>query len=700
MHAQGRYGTTQPARTTPLRVQLTAKERPVYPSLFSRADPSNTGRVEGKAAVAFFSRSGLPMEILKDVWSLAAGSEGFLDRERFYVALRLIALAQRGHTVTYESLQAIPEVDLPQFNPVPAPATSQETDSFAISPAEKQRYEQIFQAQTQGKSTLGEQEARALFDRAGVSPSELAKVWSLADPQDTGVLGKNQFFAAMQLLVKAKNGVRLPDTLPPSLASLVPALVKSSIPAQGIMTSPARPSNSPAQPIKPSPEAFKRPDDSPVHAPKSEPSFDPSLLQELLSLVRGFDSRLDSLTSEIRSTKSEIATLRDSHMSQIESSSRDMKRYFDQTQAMLQSLPRVESQHSPQKYEENSSVVTQIVSEEIGKVRKDVMDLTGKWSEMMGNVKEIQGNLMGFQGEMKAVRSDLTGLMRDLGDFKGDVQELRGDLDDTRHTCSAIHSNLQGLTSGNEALTVSIESIEGSIKGLKGDFPAIPPASQSPDSDTQWSKICDSLENVRQENRETAELVRELGENMQQIREDLAGLKDAIESRPAPSHHDSQEGSKSLSPSQSQQAKETHIELPKASKSPFDLPQLQGQSKGSDFLDDFGLGLGNPNPKEGFDFALPQAQTDPNPKEEYDFPGQANPAAHDFMFEEMLQGARKSPSQEQDAFRFEAPQKQGFAFDSPQEGAQKSGFEFNFEGAEHKDDFQFDEQSPENKDIF
>lgn len=51
-------------------------------------------RVGGKEAVAFFKRSGLPVDTLKTIWKIAARtSNEYLSRDEFYIALRLVAYA-------------------------------------------------------------------------------------------------------------------------------------------------------------------------------------------------------------------------------------------------------------------------------------------------------------------------------------------------------------------------------------------------------------------------------------------------------------------------------------------------------------------------------------------------------------------------------------------------------------------------------
>ncbi|KAG5182233.1 hypothetical protein JKP88DRAFT_129700, partial [Tribonema minus] len=69
----------------------------IYDHLYSiaAANSSTPGLVSGKAAVDFFSLSGLPRPLLKHIWSLCDPQlTGALDMPGFHGALRLIALAQ------------------------------------------------------------------------------------------------------------------------------------------------------------------------------------------------------------------------------------------------------------------------------------------------------------------------------------------------------------------------------------------------------------------------------------------------------------------------------------------------------------------------------------------------------------------------------------------------------------------------------
>ena len=84
--------------------------------MLSQVDPEGKNRIEGREAVEFLSRSGLDHSILKEIWNISAQtSKSFLDRDEFYIALRLIAYAQNGMAVNEQSIMNNVEVSLPKM---------------------------------------------------------------------------------------------------------------------------------------------------------------------------------------------------------------------------------------------------------------------------------------------------------------------------------------------------------------------------------------------------------------------------------------------------------------------------------------------------------------------------------------------------------------------------------------------------------
>ncbi|XP_028345206.1 epidermal growth factor receptor substrate 15 isoform X3 [Physeter macrocephalus] len=83
---------------------------PLYEKYYRQVDTGNTGRVLASDAAVFLKKSGLPDLILGKIWDLAdTDGKGILNKQEFFVALRLVACAQNGLEVSLSSLNlAVP----------------------------------------------------------------------------------------------------------------------------------------------------------------------------------------------------------------------------------------------------------------------------------------------------------------------------------------------------------------------------------------------------------------------------------------------------------------------------------------------------------------------------------------------------------------------------------------------------------------
>ncbi|XP_072628253.1 epidermal growth factor receptor substrate 15 isoform X6 [Canis lupus baileyi] len=151
---------------------------PVYEKYYRQVDTGNTGRVLASDAAVFLKRSGLPDLILGKIWDLAdTNGKGILNKQEFFVALRLVACAQNGLEVSLSSLNlAVPP---PRFHDTSSP--------LLIS---------------------------------GTSIAELpwaVKVWELSDIDHDGMLDRDEFAVAMFLVYCALEKEPVPISLPPAL---------------------------------------------------------------------------------------------------------------------------------------------------------------------------------------------------------------------------------------------------------------------------------------------------------------------------------------------------------------------------------------------------------------------------------------------------------------------------------------------------
>lgn len=81
--------------------------------MFQAADVKRAGALGGQEAVAFFTRSRLQTDTLKNIWTLAdQPTTNTLDRRKFFTAVRLIQLSQNGQKAQGADLAAPPGVTL------------------------------------------------------------------------------------------------------------------------------------------------------------------------------------------------------------------------------------------------------------------------------------------------------------------------------------------------------------------------------------------------------------------------------------------------------------------------------------------------------------------------------------------------------------------------------------------------------------
>uniref|UniRef100_A0A0D9WUD1 Uncharacterized protein n=1 Tax=Leersia perrieri TaxID=77586 RepID=A0A0D9WUD1_9ORYZ len=100
-----------------------------FEAYFSAADLDRDGRISGQEAVSFFRASALPQPVLAQIWTYADKNRtGFLGREDFYNALRLVTVAQSGRELTPDIVRsalygpAAAKIPAPRINvstPVP-----------------------------------------------------------------------------------------------------------------------------------------------------------------------------------------------------------------------------------------------------------------------------------------------------------------------------------------------------------------------------------------------------------------------------------------------------------------------------------------------------------------------------------------------------------------------------------------------------
>ncbi|TRY94412.1 hypothetical protein DNTS_027948 [Danionella cerebrum] len=193
---------------------------PLYETLYRQVDPGNSGRVGPTEAALFLKKSGLPDITLGKIWDLAdPDGKGFLDKQGFYIALRLVACAQSGHDISISSLNL--PVPPPKFKDHNSPSlsfvASTNESHWAVRPEEKNKFDGIFESLTPVSGLLSGDKVKPVLINSKLPVDVLGKVWDLSDIDKDGHLDKDEFAVAMHLVYRALEKEPVPSVLPTSL---------------------------------------------------------------------------------------------------------------------------------------------------------------------------------------------------------------------------------------------------------------------------------------------------------------------------------------------------------------------------------------------------------------------------------------------------------------------------------------------------
>uniref|UniRef100_H3DDG8 Epidermal growth factor receptor pathway substrate 15 n=1 Tax=Tetraodon nigroviridis TaxID=99883 RepID=H3DDG8_TETNG len=191
---------------------------PVYDKYYRQVDPNSSGRVAADAAV-FLKRSGLADLVLGKIWDLADSErKGFLNKQQFFIGLRLVACAQNGLEVALKSLGGV--VPPPKFHETSSPllAGVSADAPWVVKPEEKMKFDSIFDSLGPVGGILTGDKVKPVLLNSKLPVDILGRVvWELSDIDRDGMLDRDEFSVAMYLVYRALEGEPVPMSLPPPL---------------------------------------------------------------------------------------------------------------------------------------------------------------------------------------------------------------------------------------------------------------------------------------------------------------------------------------------------------------------------------------------------------------------------------------------------------------------------------------------------
>uniref|UniRef100_A0A669C7K6 Epidermal growth factor receptor pathway substrate 15 n=1 Tax=Oreochromis niloticus TaxID=8128 RepID=A0A669C7K6_ORENI len=275
-----------------LRKQLSSGN-PIYDKYYRQVDPTGSGRVAAADAALFLKRSGLADLVLGKIWDLADSErKGALNKQQFFIALRLVACAQNGLEVALKSLNvAVPP---PKFHDTSSPllAGGGAADlPWVVKPEEKLKFDSIFDSLGPVGGMLSGEKVKPVLLNSKLPVDILGRVWELSDIDRDGMLDRDEFSVAMYLVYRALEGEPVPMSLPPPL---VPPSKRK------------KPSVPPVMPLLPSPPSVKDSRSSHAgsktmpHPPKPTPApwvVSPAEKAKFDELFNKTDGDMDGLVS-------------------------------------------------------------------------------------------------------------------------------------------------------------------------------------------------------------------------------------------------------------------------------------------------------------------------------------------------------------------------------------------------------------------
>ena len=202
-----------------LYVKLTQEEKGYYSNLFQLVDDQNFGKLKAKDAANFMKKSGLSKDTLKNIYLIASqSSKQYLEKDEFYVALRLIALAQNNMPYNAQAIITNkPLPPLPNFN-LKKDFLADDDNLFEMRDDEKVKYKRFFDINKDGNNdNISAKKAIQMWRSTGVDDNVIKKVADILKPNETkGFLNLREFQVATHL-INLSNKHEIPTVLPHNL---------------------------------------------------------------------------------------------------------------------------------------------------------------------------------------------------------------------------------------------------------------------------------------------------------------------------------------------------------------------------------------------------------------------------------------------------------------------------------------------------
>ncbi|KAL2265794.1 hypothetical protein VTJ83DRAFT_6894 [Remersonia thermophila] len=457
-------GAPGPIRIPPLTPEKVAQ----YAGLFERQSLQGN-LLPGEVAKQIFEKSGLPNDVLGRIWMLADTEQrGALVLTEFVIAMHLLTSIKTG------ALRALPNIlpaalyeaatrRAPLSGQAPLqqmrtgsphgrpPVTAQTTGDWLVTPADKARFDQLFEELDKTKKGfITGEEAVPFFSQSNLSEEVLAQIWDLADIRSEGRLSRDEFAIAMYLIRQQRTKREpLPAALPAALmpracgpsARPRPSRPPSTRPPRSVVTptpsSPPRTSPAPAatafKPFVPSSSfgrglAAQSTGASTSSAPAkpvgteddllgdADPEISKKLTNETTELAN-LSNQIGSLTKQVQDVQQQRAATQ-GELGQ----SSAQKKTFEQRLAQLRAMYEKEAQ-------DVRALETQLAASkaETKKLQAEYAMVDASYQELQNQHRQIFAALQADQQENAALKDKIRVVNAEIAQLKPQIEKLKSE---------------------------------------------------------------------------------------------------------------------------------------------------------------------------------------------------------------------------------------------------------------------------------
>ncbi|KAH8346391.1 hypothetical protein KR084_010489 [Drosophila pseudotakahashii] len=303
--------------------------------------------------------------------------------------------------------------------PIGAPPSVTANADWVVTPAELNRFEEIFRQSDLDKDGLvSGLEVKDIFIKSGIPQRSLADIWALCDTNQSGKLTVEQFALAMWFVERKQRGVDPPHVLN---ANMVPPSMRSTV--SGVDLQP--------QEVKPT---YSNPELEMISKEIEELARERRVLETEIAQKEA-DVRVKN--GEVRSLQSELDTLT-ATLKQLENQRGEAQKRLDDLQAQVVS---------------HNTAVLANVSLDISRTNDQVTKIRDQCHMQEETINEQEGELNAKRSELQKLKDEETSLQKEYDNNNCELSKLTNHLQATQLQISSVRSMVTQLLETQRQMT-------------------------------------------------------------------------------------------------------------------------------------------------------------------------------------------------------------------------------------------------------